>query len=529
MSAPDAVVIGAGPNGLVAANVLADAGWDVLVLEAQGSPGGGVRSAGYLGPGYVADICSAFYPLVVASPVIASFELERYGLRWSRAPVVLAHPLLDGRCALLFQDLERTVESVEALGKGDGDAWRRLVGVWGLVGPSFLSSFFTPFPPVRSGLKLAAKAREAGLLRMARFASLPVRRLAQEELAGPGALLLAGCAMHADLAPESAGSAMFGWVLAMLGQQFGFPAVEGGAGNLTAALVRRLESRGGVLRCGAEVRDVLVRGGRATGVRTAEGELVMARRAVLADVAAPALYGQLVPWDELPPPLRDDMRHFHWDYSTVKVDWALSGEVPWQAADVSQAGVVHVGGDMDAMTRYCAQLAMGRLPDEPFVIMGQMTTADPTRSPPGTQSLWGYTHVPRGLRWDAGEPEVMADRVEQQIERFAPGFSGKVRARHVLGPHELEVHNANAVGGAVNGGTAALHQQLFFRPTPGLGRPETPVRGLYLASASAHPGGGVHGACGANAARAALHQRSPARQWLVSKGISAARRLLGEG
>lgn len=340
---------------------------------------------------------------------------------------------------------------------------------------------------------------------------------------------MAGCAMHADLAPESAGSAMFGWALAMLGQQFGFPAAEGGAGNLTAALVRRLESRGGVLRCGAEVRDVLVRGGRATGVRTAEGELVMARRAVLADVAAPALYGQLVPWDELPPPLRDDMRHFQWDYSTVKVDWALSGEVPWRAAGVSQAGVVHVGGDMDAMTRYCAQLAMGQLPDEPFVIMGQMTTADPTRSPPGTQSLWGYTHVPRGLRWDAGEPEVMADRVEQQIERFAPGFSGMVRARHVLGPHELEVHNANAVGGAVNGGTAALHQQLFFRPTPGLGRPETPVRGLYLASASAHPGGGVHGACGANAARAALRQRSPARQWLVSKGISAARRLLGEG
>ena len=189
------------------------------------------------------------------------------------------------------------------------------------------------------------------------------------------------------------------------------------------------------------------------------------------------------------------------------------------------------------MTEYCAQIAMGRVPAHPFVLMGQMAKADPTRSPPGTETLWGYTHVPRQVRGDAGdeglrgrwdrhELETMADRLERQVERFAPGFRQKVTARYVTGPAELQAHNANAVGGAINGGTSAFHQQLIFRPTPGLGRPETPVRGLYLASASAHPGGGVHGACGSNAARVALAQETPGRRWLTAGWTSAAQRFL---
>lgn len=537
MDRVDAVVIGSGPNGLVAANLLADAGWSVTVLEAQPEPGGGVRSGDYLGPGYIADFCSAFYPLAAASPIISSFGLDAYGLVWRHAPAVLANPLPDGRCAMLWRDQARTADDLERLGAGDGDSWDRLAGLWDRLGEQLLGALFTPFPPVRSGLKLVAKLRATGALRLARLATLPVRRLAEEEFAGPGALLLAGCALHADLAPESPLSSFYGWLLAMLAHGPGWPVPEGGAGKLAGALVRRLESKGGRVICNAEVSQVVVRDGTATGVRTRDGQSLNAGRAVLADVAAPLLYGGLVSWEHLPARLRDDMHRFQWDFATVKVDWAISAPVPWTAPATAQAGTVHLSGGMDEMTEYCAQIAMGRVPGRPFVLMGQMAKADPTRSPEGTETLWAYTHVPRRVRgdagpgditgrWDNGELETMAERVEAQVERFAPGFGDVVTARHIMGPPQLEAHNASAVKGAISGGTAALHQQLVFRPTPGLGRPETPVRRLYLASASAHPGGGVHGACGYNAARAALRQEHPARQWLVSGWLSAVQRAL---
>ena len=321
----------------------------------------------------------------------------------------------------------------------------------------------------------------------------------------------------------------------MLGQQYGFPVPIGGAGQLTAALVRRLESRGGRVYCDASAERVVVRDGRAIGVQVRGGERIAASRAVLADVVAPNLYGALVGWEHLPARFHDDINRFQWDFATVKVDWALSGPVPWIAPEAALAGTVHLSGDMDEMTAYCSQIAMGQVPSVPFVLAGQMTTADVLRSPPGTESLWGYTHVPREVRgdpggeglsgeWNARELEAVAARIERQIERFAPGFSERISNRHIMGPRQLEEHNSNLVGGAINGGTSAVHQQLLFRPTPGLGRAETPIRSLYLASSSAHPGGGVHGACGANAARAALHQNHRSGELLGAKWLSVAQR-----
>ncbi|MEH0420451.1 phytoene desaturase family protein [Streptomyces sp. B21-083] len=528
---PDAVVIGAGPNGLVAANVLADAGWSVEVLEEQPEPGGAVRHDRGVDPDFVNDLFSSFYPFAAASPILSSFHLEDHGLRWSHAPSVLAHPLSDGRCAVLDRRVDSTAASLDAFAPGDGDAWRRLCDLWQAVRPDLLGALFTPFPPVRAAARLARTLRAAGGLRTARSLILPVRRLGEEEFRGEGGrLLLAGNALHADLAPESAGSGGFGWLMSMLGQTYGFPVPVGGSGALTDALVRRLRERGGRVRCGQRVETVVVRGGRAVGVRTAGGEAVPVRRAVLADVAVPVLYRELVGPEHLPAQLLDDLRRFQWDFATFKVDWALDGPVPWRAEGAGRAGTVHLADGMDELTLFAAQIAMHEVPDRPFALFGQMTTADASRSPRGTESAWAYTHVPQDIRRDAGEEgidggwgpadqERMADRVERQVERFAPGFRDRVRARRVLAPPTLQALDANLVGGAINGGTTAVHQQLLFRPVPGTGRPETPVAGLFLASAGAHPGGGVHGAPGANAARAALRaHRAP--------GLIRAQRLL---
>jgi phytoene dehydrogenase-like protein len=514
----DAVVIGAGHNGLVAANLLADAGWRVLVCEATDAPGGAVASAELAAPGYVADLCSAFYPLAAASPALLSLGLTEHGLRWRHAPSVLAHAFPDGRHVVLSRDIEETAKSVAEFAAADAYAWHAEFAYWQRVRDDVLEAILSPFPPVRAATRLARRLGPAELLRFVRRSVLPVRAMTGERFAGDGArALFAGNAMHTDLGPDNAGSGIFGWLLTMLGQEVGFPVPEGGAGQITAALVRRLSTRDGRVDCGRPITSVVVGNGQALGVRDASGHVVRARRAVLADVPAPVLYRELVGESHLPARLVADLDNFVWDDSTIKVDWALSGPIPWSAPEVRGAGTVHLGADVDGLAGIANDLACGRVPRNPFLLLGQMTTTDPSRSPAGTESVWAYTHVPRGETWSPSRLKRRADRIEQVIEDQAPGFRSLITGRSIAGPAELASHNPSLVEGAINAGTSAIHQQLVFRPVPGLGRADTVIDRLFLAGASAHPGGGVHGAAGANAAKAALaRERIPGYHGVVS-------------
>ena len=517
--AHDAVVIGSGPNGLVAANHLADAGWSVLVLEAQDTPGGAVRSDRALHPDFVHDTFSSFYPLAAASSAITSLDLERYGLVWEHAPAVLGHPRPDGGWALLHRDRHITASGLDALHPGDGQAWLDLCGTWDRIGPALVEGLTSPFPPVRTGVRLSAAVATSGGLDLVRLLATPVASLGRQLFGGqaPG-LLLSGNAGHADFPLSSPGSGVFGLLMTMLGQTVGFPVPRGGAQALTTALTTRLEQRGGRVVTGTAVTSVVVDGGRAVAVTT-EHERYDASRAVVADVSAPALFGQLLAPEHVPAPVARGMRRFELDPGTVKVDWALSGPVPWATPPAYAPGTVHVGDSVEEITEAMAQVSSGFVPARPFLLTGQMTTTDATRSPAGTESFWAYTHVPqpdamRGDaggeitgRWDHDDLERFGDRMQARLEALAPGFGSRVLTRRVLGPHELEARNANLIGGAVNGGTSQLHQAVVFRPVPAMrGRPSTGIPGLFLGSAAAHPGGGVHGAPGANAASAAVWQ-----------------------
>ncbi|MCF6377874.1 NAD(P)/FAD-dependent oxidoreductase [Nocardioides KLBMP 9356] len=517
---PDAVVVGAGPNGLVAANLLAGAGWDVVVLEAQPTPGGAVRSDREVHPDFVHDTFSAFYPLAVASHAMTSLHLEDHGLQWEHAPAVLGHPFGDRQWAVLHRDRDRTAAGLEELHPGDGEAWLELCRTWDRVGGPLVDALTSPFPPLRAGARLLPGLARAGGLDTVKQLATPVSSFGREKFGGPAArLLLAGNAGHADFPLASPGSGVFGILMSMLGQTVGFPVPRGGAQALTDALVTRLTSLGGRVETDTPVTRVVVRDGAVAGVLTRDGDWYDTH-VVVADVAAPHLFGGIVRAEDLPPRVVRGMQDFELDPGTVKVDWALTGPVPWAGSPAAAPGTVHVADSVEEMTETLSQVASGTIPDRPFLLTGQMTTSDPTRSPAGTESFWAYTHVPQPSRtrgdaadevtgrWDHDDLERFADRMQARIEARAPGFGGLVAARRVLGPHELEARNANLIGGAVNGGTSQLHQELVFRPVPAMrGRAATGVHGLFLGSASAHPGGGVHGAAGANAARAALWQR----------------------
>lgn len=465
----DAIVVGSGPNGLAAAITLARAGRSVRVYEARPTAGGGTRTAELTLPGFRHDVCSTILPLTIASPFFAALDLRARGVELVQPDAPAAHPLDGGRAGVFERSVEATADG---LGGADGRAWRRLFGPLvrdaELLGPEILGpTVHLPRHPLalaRLGLPALRSAR--GLARR-RFHGEPARAM------------FAGVAAHAMLRLDRPLSASFGLVLATYAQAVGWPMIRGGTGALAAALVAELESAGGEL---------------VTDHRVASLDELAPARAVLLDVTPRQLIA--IAGDRLSPSARRHAERFRYGSGVFKVDWALDGPVPWTADGPRRAATVHLGGTLDEIAAGEADVAAGRHPERPFTLFVQYSAWDPSRAPDGKATAWAYCHVPAGSAID------MTDRIEAQVERFAPGFRDRILARATLGPAAMEAYDENYVGGDINGGIQDI-RQLVFRPWPAVD-PYRVGRGLYLCSSSTPPGGGVHGMCGVLAARSSL-------------------------
>jgi phytoene dehydrogenase-like protein len=494
-----AVVVGAGPNGLAAAIRLAEAGVPVTVLEAADAPGGAVRTEDLTLPGFHHDTFSSVYPAAAASPVFARMPLAEHGLEWVHPEACMAHPLPDGRAVALYRDVPRTAQSLDQQHSGDGESWARLVAPYVHAFGAVRETMLSGFPPVSGPLKLLGRAGPRPVVQLGLLLAGTATGLAHRLFDGPGSRAwLYGAAAHGDTPVDARGSAMAAFYLNLLGHGAGWPSPRGGAGRLTDALVGYLQSLGGVITTGARVERVAVRNGRACGVAVTGGDELPAA-AVLADVMPDALV--VMTGTALQAWYRRLLAGFRYGPSTLKLDWALDGPIPWTAPEPRGAGTVHVGGDESSTTASLDQAYNG-LADRPFLLLGQQSLADPTRAPEGKHTAWAYTHAPATQRAALGS-ERAVEAVEEQVERFAPGFRDRILARHVLDPEELQARNPNLVAGDVGGGSYRGLQSLF-RPVPIPSPYRTPLKGLFLASAAAFPGGAVHGVPGDAAARAAL-------------------------
>ncbi|HEY8583506.1 MAG TPA: NAD(P)/FAD-dependent oxidoreductase [Capillimicrobium sp.] len=497
MSGPT-VVIGSGPNGLSAAIALARAGRQVTVLEAFDRPGGAVATEEVTLPGFRHDLYSAVYPAAAASPVFARMGLERHGLRWVHPTACYAHPLPGGEAAALYRDLDATIASLDAVHAGDGERWATFAGRWLKHVQALRNTLLSGFPPVKGPLEIGARMGPAALLDLAKLLLMPAHALALEVLRGQGnRAWLYGAAMHGDVPPDGAGSAIAATYLNVLGHSYGWPSPEGGSARLADALIAHLRELGGELQTGKEVTRIAVERGRVTGVETADGDRFRATL-VIADTMPGALLR--LAGDALGGRYAHQLGRYRPGPATLKIDWALDGPIPWEAPAAREAGTVHVGGPEDEVLETTQQHR--GLPDRPFLLLGQQSLHDPTRAPAGQHTAWAYTHGPQSVDW-ATESERHVERVEAQVERFAPGFRDRILGRFVQSPADLEARNPNLVGGDVGGGSYTL-DQMVFRPVPSLSPYRTPVRGLYLGSAAAFPGGAVHGVPGDAAARIAL-------------------------
>jgi len=494
----DAVVIGSGPNGLVAACTLARAGWRVLVLEAQPRPGGALYSLPTTLPGFVHDVGAAFFPFAQASPAFRSLALGDVGLQWRTGVYESAHPAPNGSSAAIAGDIDR---SAAAFGS-DGDAWRGLARWQMAMGIRLPEALLAPLPDPRPFFKLGLmnllQFAEAGLSTSAGYSRRHFRTEAARRV-------IPALALHVDLGPHDFSGAALGLVLALLAAADGFAVPVGGARAITDALLARLHEAGGDIRLGTRVTGIVVRDRRAVAVTTATGEEIPFHNAVLADVGAPALYLRLLPEDDVPGYLRQSIRHFRYGWGTFKIDWALSGPVPWRSEICRQSAVVHTGDSIDDLAHFTEQARAGEMPGNPYLVIGQQSMLDSSRAPAGCHTLWAYSRVPSRFGGDGWiGKETFADRIEKRIEGLAPGFRQLILGRAIFAPDDLERMNENLVGGDLGGGSAQFSHQLIWRPAFPYFRYRTPVRGVYLCSASAHPGAGVHGACGFNAANMAL-------------------------
>lgn len=472
-----AVVVGSGPNGLAAAITLARAGERVVVFEARERIGGGCRSAELTLPGFVHDVCSAIHPGAVNSPFMRSLPLGRLGLRWVYSPLALAHPFDDGSAAFLSRSVMETSLSLGQDARAYRGLMRPIVRNWGKIGPAVLGP-----------LNLRAIVTHPFALALFGIpALLPASKLASLLFKGEHARgMFAGVAAHSMLSLDTPASAAAALLLGALGHVVGWPMARGGSQKIVDAMAIYLLQAGGEIITATPVQSM---------------EQLPRADTTMFDVTPRQLAG--IAGERLPDDYKEQLSHYRYGPGVFKVDYALDGPVPWRAEECKRAATVHLGGTLEEIARAEEAVGRGEHPERPFVLTAQQSLFDPTRAPDGKHTFWAYCHVPSGSTFD------MTERIEAQIERFAPGFGERILARHTMSPADVQAYNANYIGGDINGGVQDL-RQLFTRPTPTWRPYRTPARGIYICSSSTPPGGGVHGLCGYFAARTALRDGSQA-------------------
>ena len=466
----DAIVVGAGPNGLAAAIAIAQTGRSVLVVEGQDTVGGGARSAALTLPGFLHDVCSAVHPLAVGSPFFSTLPLSSHGLDWVQPPAPLAHPLDDGTAVMMERSVEATADGLGP----DAAAYRGLFGPLVRDWPKLTDDLLGPLRLPRHPLVTA----RFGLTGLRSALSVAQSRFGGERARA----LFAGLAAHSILPLERPVSAAFGLVLGASGHAVGWPMPRGGAQRIADALASHLTSLGGQIETGRPVERL---------------EDLPAAAVTLLDMTPKQVIK--VAGQRLPGFFRRRLEAYRYGPGVFKMDWALSGPVPWRASECARAGTVHLGGTMAEVAHAEREVWRGSHPDRPFVLFSQPSLFDPSRAPGGQHTAWAYCHVPNGSDFD------MTDRIEAQVERFAPGFRERILQRSARPPAAMEEYNPNYIGGDINGGVQDIGQ-LFSRPARMFSPYSIPSTNLFICSSSTPPGGGVHGMCGYFAARAALRR-----------------------